>query len=169
MVNIQASTWDEYFAQCGPREPELRELDALIRESAPGLAPVLFGGMSGTMLGYGMQPYKSASAKVASEWPLLALANQKRHMSLYVCAVLDGKYAAEIYEPTLGKVKIGKSCIRFTKVANLDLDGVRAMVSDLDARMASGERLISFWCWVFPARRPARVEGGRGLVSAVFG
>ncbi|WP_200869128.1 sensor domain-containing protein, partial [Tomitella biformata] len=25
-------------------------------------------------------------------------------------------------------------------------------------------RLISFWCWVFPARRPARVEGGRGLV-----
>lgn len=142
MVNIQASTRDEYFAQCGPREPELRELDALIRESAPGLAPVLFGGASGTMLGYGMAPYKPKSAKEMGEWPMLALANQKRHMSLYVCAVLDGRYAAEIYEPTLGKVSVGKSCIRFTRLANLDLDGLRAMLADLDARVAAGEKLF---------------------------
>lgn len=144
MVNVQAATWDEYLAQCGPREPELRQLDALIRESAPGLAPVLFGGMSGTMLGYGMQPYKTKSAKEMSEWPIVALANQKRHMSLYVSAVIDGQYAAERYEPTLGKVSIGKSCIRFTKLANLDLDGVRAMLADLDARVAAGEKLFGF-------------------------
>ena len=142
MVNISAASWDEYFAQCGPREDELRQLDALIRECAPGLAPVLFGGASGTMLGYGLQPDQPKSAKTAGEWPMLALANQKRHMSLYVCALIEGQYAAERYQPSLGKVSIGKSCIRFTSLANLDLDGVRAMLVDLESRVAAGERIF---------------------------
>lgn len=142
MVNIQASSRDEYFAACGDREPEMRQLDALIRECAPELEPVLFGGASGTMLGYGMQPYQPKSAKVPGEWPILALANQKRHMSLYVCAVIDGRYVAEIYGPTLGKVSVGKSCIRFTRLANLDLDGLRVMLSELAARVAAGEKLF---------------------------
>lgn len=144
MVNIAAVSWEEYFAACGDREPEMRALDALIRESAPGLEPVLFGGASGTMLGYGMQPYQPKSAKAPGEWPLLALANQKRHMSLYVCARIDGRYVAEVYGPTLGKVNVGKSCIRFTRLANLDLEGLRAMLADLDARLASGENPLAF-------------------------
>lgn len=46
---------------------------------------------SGTMLGYRLMPYEPRSAEVATTWPLIALAAQKRHLSLYVCAVVDAE------------------------------------------------------------------------------
>ena len=59
-------------------------------------------------------------------WPLIALAAQKRHLSLYVCAVVDGGYLAEARADRLGKVSCGKSCIRFTSLDAVDADGARA-------------------------------------------
>jgi hypothetical protein len=38
-----------------------------------------------------------------------------------VCAVDKGKYIAEIYKDALGKVSVGKSCIRFKKLEDVDL------------------------------------------------
>ena len=43
-------------------------------------------------------------------------------MSLYICAAEDGGYLAEQNAERLGKVSVGKSCVRFTKLDNLDLD-----------------------------------------------
>jgi hypothetical protein len=37
-------------------------------------------------------------------WPVVALAAQKRYLSLYVCAVVDGEYVAERYASELGDV-----------------------------------------------------------------
>ena len=54
------------------------------------------------MLGYGLMPYRPASAKETTMWPLIALAAQKRHLSLYVCAVVDGQYLAESRAAALG-------------------------------------------------------------------
>lgn len=140
-MNTQATTREEYMSQAGDREPAIRELDELIQESGPALKPVLAGGMSGKMLGYGMQPYKPKSAKVATEWPVVMLAAQKNYISLYICALIDGKYMAEVYEDRLGKVNCGKSCIRFKKLGDLNQGTVREMLEDINTRFKNGEKL----------------------------
>lgn len=128
---------EEWFAAAGDREPDLRAVDALIRRHAPHLAPAL----SGQMLGYGLVPYRPRSAKETRDLPILSLANQKRHISLYACAVIDGQYVAELYADRLGRVSCGKSCIRFTRADRLDTDGMAQMLADIDERHARGEPL----------------------------
>jgi hypothetical protein len=94
---------------------------------------------SSAMLGYGLMPYKPKSAKESTMWPLIALAAQKRHISLYVCAVVNGSYIAEQRATRLGKVSCGKSCIRFTSLDAVDAEELRAVVRDAVAVTASGD------------------------------
>ena len=93
------------------------------------------------MLGYGLIPYRPRSAKETRDLPILSLANQKRHISLYAWAVVDGRYVAEVYADRLGRVSCGKSCIRFTRADRLDPDGMAQMLADIDERYARGEPL----------------------------
>lgn len=128
---------DAWFAAAGPREDDLRAVDALIRRHAPDMPPVMAGGM----LGYGVLPYQPRSAKAPTDLPVLSLANQKRHISLYACALIDGRYVAEIYADRLGTVSCGKSCIRFRRATDLDLEGLAAMLTEVNDRYARGEKL----------------------------
>ena len=82
------------------------------------------------MLGYGLMPYKPRSATVATTWPLVAVAAQKRHLSVYVCAVVDGRYLPEVRAERLGNVSCGKSCIRFTSLDRVDAGELGALVRD---------------------------------------
>jgi hypothetical protein len=141
-MNVSADTIDEYFAAAGEREPALRTVDEVIKKAAPNLKPVLFGGMTGKMLGYGMQPYQSKSMKEPIEWPLIALANQKNYVSLYVMALEDGEYVAEKNAGRLGRVSVGKSCIRFKKLEDLNLEVVDEIIGNVARRVAAGEKLF---------------------------
>jgi len=53
--------------------------------------------------------------------PTVALASQKNYISLYVCAIQKEEYIAEKNKDELGKVSVGKSCIRFKKLEDLNL------------------------------------------------
>ena len=141
-MQIEADSREEYFAAAGEREPELRELDAFIRKHAPDLPPVLSKGM-GAMLGYGEQPYQSKSMKEPIDWPVLALAAQKRHLSLYLCVLEDGEYVAEKHAAELGKVSCGKSCVRFTRADKLNLDALASILADINRRFVAGEKLYA--------------------------
>lgn len=142
-MKIEASSFDEYLLKTGEYKSDLKELDKLIRSVAPNLKPKLFQNMGGgSALGYGMMPYQSSAMKEPGEWPLVALAAQKNYMALYVCAVIDGKYIAEANKEKLGKVNTGKSCIRFKKLDDLNLDTVEMILKDLDKRYKSGEKLF---------------------------
>jgi hypothetical protein len=128
MVNVQVNTREEFFKAAGEREAMIRELDNLVQKAAPKLKPVLFGGMTGKWLGYGMMPYQTKSMKESSQWPVIAIANQKNYISLYVMYLEDREYVAEKYKDTLGKVSVGKSCIRFKKLEDLNIDGVNDLI-----------------------------------------
>jgi hypothetical protein len=141
-VRIDADGREEYFAAAGSREAELREMDAIIREYAPALTPVLTAGMGSTMLGYGEQPYQTRSMKDPGVWPVVALAAQKRYLSLYVSVLIDGVYVPERYASELGNVSCGKSCIRFTKIDKLNLETVKKILVDVNARYVAGETLF---------------------------
>jgi hypothetical protein len=97
---------------------------------------------NGVAIGFGMMPYHSSSMKTPGTWPLLGLANQKHYMALYVCAVIDGQYVAERHKDKLGNVDIGRSCIRFKKLSDVNLDFLASMLQELDVRYQRGEKLF---------------------------
>ena len=134
---------DAWFGAAGPREEELRQVDELVMTAAPGIDRQLVPMGSSAMLGYRLMPYRPKSAKATTMWPLIALAAQKRHLSLYVCAVVDGRYLAEARAEQLGKVSCGKSCIRFTSLDTVDADALTALVRDAVAATAAGENAYS--------------------------
>lgn len=45
-----------------------------------------------------------------------------------MCAIVGDQYAAEKYEKELGKVSVGRSCIRFKKIEDVNLDTLRAVL-----------------------------------------
>ncbi|MGY1754670.1 DUF1801 domain-containing protein [Blastococcus sp. SYSU D01042] len=135
---MTGDAFDAWFAAAGTREPELRRVDALVREAAPGLDRVLVPVGPGQMIGYGLMPYRPRSAKETTTWPLIALAAQKRHLSLYVCAVVDGGYLAEDRAERLGTVSCGKSCIRFTSLDRVDAGELASLLRDAAATTSSG-------------------------------
>ncbi len=121
-----AKTPNEYIALIDePRKSEIKKLDTLIRKAVPTLKPEIVSGM----IGYGMYHYKSRSGR-EGEWPIIALASQKNYISVYVCAAKNGKYLAEYYKDKLPKASIGKSCIRFTKTENIDLNILEEIIKE---------------------------------------
>ena len=132
-----------WFGAAGPREEDLRRVDELIMAAAPGIDRQLVPMGSSAMLGYGLMPYRPKSAKETTMWPLIALAAMKRHLSVYVCAVVDGAYLAEARAERLGKVSCGKSCIRFTSLDQVDTDGLSGLVRDAVSATKAGENAYS--------------------------
>lgn len=120
-----AASPEEYIAQIedGSRRQDMQVLHELIQQEVPQFEPFMISGM----LGYGKYHYKYASGR-EGDWSRLALANQKNYISLYVMCVEEGKYLAESYKDKLPKASIGKSCIRFKRLADLDLEVVRELV-----------------------------------------
>jgi Domain of unknown function (DU1801) len=130
---------DAWFDAAGPRGEELRRVDELVTAAAPGIDRQLVPVGGSAMLGYGLMPYRPKSAKETTMWPLISLAAQKRHLSLYVSAVVDGGYLAEQRADRLGKVSCGKSCIRFTSLDQVDTTELSALVRDAVAATAAGD------------------------------
>ncbi len=108
-----------------PRKSQIVEMDALIREAAPELRPHVGAGM----LAYGSYHYRSKSGR-EGEWFVLGLASNKRAISLYVTAGDGEHYLVEEYADRLGSVSVGRSCIRFKRVEDLDRDVVVELIRE---------------------------------------
>jgi len=122
----KAKSVREYIEALPKERREVIEfLHKFIQEVSPKLKPHF----AYNMLGYGSFPYRNYKKELIS-WPIVALASQKNYISLYICA-LDGKtYLAEKYKKNLGKVSVGKSCIRFKKLENLELPALKKIIKE---------------------------------------
>ena len=115
--SVKAASAKEYFAMLPEdRRAPMNFLRAFIRRTVPALKEQF----SYNMPGYGSFEYKNYKGQTM-RWPIIALASQKNYISLYVCALEGKKYVAEKYARRLGKVSVGKSCIRFRKIEDLNL------------------------------------------------
>ena len=106
---------------------ERKDLILFLHEFIKKTVPKLKSHFAYNMLGYGSFPYLNHKKEMIT-WPVIALANQKNYVSLYVCAVDKGKYIAEKYKKELGKVSVGRSCIRFKKLEDLNLAALKKVL-----------------------------------------
>lgn len=121
-----AKTPNKYIALLDePRKSQIQALHTLIRKTVPQLQPFIIAGM----IGYGKMHYKSASGR-EGDWALIGLASQKQYISLYICAVKDGRYVADYCRKQLPKANIGKSCVRFRKIEDVDLEVIKKMMKE---------------------------------------
>lgn len=91
------------------------------------IVPKLKVHFANNMLGYGSFPYKNYKKEMI-EWPTVALASQKNYVSIYICSIVDGQYVAEKHKKELGKVKVGRSCISFKKLEDINLFALKKVL-----------------------------------------
>ncbi len=121
---VKAKNREEYISSLVVERKEIiLSLDKLIQKTVPALKPNFLY----NMLGYGEFDYINYK-KDKIKWPIIALASQKNYVSLYVCALVDGKYLAEKYKDELGKVSVGKSCIKFKRLADLNIHVLKELL-----------------------------------------
>jgi hypothetical protein len=121
---LKVSTPAEYIAKLDDaRRADVSALDALIRKTAPKLEPFVHSGM----LAYGRWHYKYESGR-EGDWFRIGVASNKNYISLYICAGDKNGYIAEQYKDALPKANIGRACVRFKRLGDLDLAVVRKMI-----------------------------------------
>lgn len=106
-----------------PRRSEIKKIHEFIRKIVPNL-PV---GLYGAIIGYGNYHYKYSSGR-EGDWMLIGLASQKNYISLYICATENGEYLAEKNKEELPKASVGKSCIRFKKLEDVNLEVLKKLI-----------------------------------------
>jgi len=79
--------------------------------------------MAGSMIGYGKYHYRYESGREGVSCRV-GLAGTKTGISVYVTCVDEGGWLAEQWKDRLGKADVGKSCIRFRRLADINLDAL---------------------------------------------
>ncbi|SDX18151.1 protein of unknown function (DU1801) [Marininema mesophilum] len=112
------NTVEEYMAQLpGDRKEDLARLRELIHQVAPNAKEIIKYKM----------PYYEQNG------PLCAFASQKNYISLYILNTPVLQKNADL----LGKLNIGKGCIRFKSIDRLPLDAIKKILKEsVDANLA---------------------------------
>lgn len=133
---MKPTTPAQYLAALDePRRSELKQLHAAIRKAAPRLKP--FVAYNATMIGYGPYHYKYATGR-EGDCPIVALSSRAQYVSVYVSGHRNGKTIAETAKAKLGKVSVGKACIRFKRLEDLNLATLLDLVRDASALLDNG-------------------------------
>ena len=108
-MTSKATTISQYLEELPPdRRAALGELRALIHRVAPKTVEAMK---------YGLPSFGE----------LCALASQKNYMALYVCE----SDIVKAHLAQLGKVSCGKGCIRFKRIADLNLGVVESLLREI--------------------------------------
>jgi uncharacterized protein YdhG (YjbR/CyaY superfamily) len=120
----KAKSPDEYIAAVPEaRREDIQALHDIVRAEAPELEPTMEFGM----LGYGKFHYKYKSGR-EGDWTKIGIANNKQYISLYCCGANEDGYVAEAFKDRLPMADIGKSCVRFKRLSDLDEEALRELI-----------------------------------------
>lgn len=128
-----ASVTDFLDAQPEPRRSDGHALVALM-QAVTGEPPVLWGP---SIVGFGQYANRTADGRV-NPWPVAGFAPRKAETVVYVMTDRDG------IAPLLAKLGrhrlTGKSCLSIKRLADVDLDVLRAIV-ELDVAAMEDRRM----------------------------
>ena len=111
------------------RRGDVQALHDLVREVLPDLE--VEGDAGG--IGYGPFHYRYASGR-EGDAHIVSLVNRKAAISLYVLSAQGDAYLAERHADRLGKVAVGKSCIRIRRVADVDTEALGELLREAGER-----------------------------------
>jgi hypothetical protein len=111
------------------RQADCRQLASLMQQ-VTGETPVLWGA---AMVGFGRYRYQYDSGR-SGEWFMLGFSPRKTDLTLYLMAGFDAE--PELMS-TLGKYKIGKSCLYVKKLADIDCARLKILLERSVAAMAA--------------------------------
>jgi hypothetical protein len=106
-----------------PYRADARELHRLIRATVPELRPFVASGM----IGYGAYHYRYATGREGDTF-VVGLAGRKNGLALHVTLAVNGAYLTESFADRVGKADVGKSCIRFRRLSDLDQETIVALL-----------------------------------------
>lgn len=123
----EAKTPEEYISliEDSQRKADINDLFVLIKKLLPKEEPNITSGM----IGFGLYPYKTKSGR-EGVWPIVMLASQKNYISVYICAADGQHYVAEKYKSDFPKASIGRSCIRFKRLSDIDVKSLEKVIKE---------------------------------------
>ncbi|WP_395044834.1 DUF1801 domain-containing protein [Flavobacterium sp.] len=120
----EAKSVEEYLMMVpDDRRKDIDFLHNFIQKTVPNLKTYF----ATNMIGYGSFYYLD-SKKQKKDWPIIALANQKNYISIYICAIVEDKAVVEKHKKELGKLSKGISCIRFMKIEEINLETLKTVL-----------------------------------------
>ncbi|MGZ3424409.1 MAG: DUF1801 domain-containing protein [Polyangiales bacterium] len=120
------------------RRLEVTRLHELITKTVPDYRVQVGSGM----IGYGKYRYRYESGLLGRERGesfRIGLASRAAGISIYVNAADAKGYLPESHAAQLGKVDVGKSCIRIKKADDLDVTAFVALLKKAASMRAPGE------------------------------
>jgi Domain of unknown function (DU1801) len=115
---------DDFVARAREgRAPLIEAVDATVRRAAPELKVAL----DGKFLGYGPFHYRYPTGREGDTF-VVAMMDGAQALSVYVNAGDGGQWLVEGNADRLGKVSVGKSCIRVKRLDQIDLDVLAEIV-----------------------------------------
>lgn len=152
-MTSQAKTVEEYLAGLPEdrREAISAVRDAVNRAIQPGFEESMQYGAIGWFVPHSIHP-AGYHCDPKQPVPFVGLASQKNHMALYLFCVYVEPGGADLFreawKATGKKLDMGKSCVRFKKLADVPLDVVEATIRPITVEKFLGTYLASV-----PAKR----------------
>ena len=124
----QLSPVAQYCAQVDDKwRPLIEEVSQMIIAWYPDLLIEIWHSMGYDIIGWGQATYKLASGQ-SNKWFIVGLSAHKNYCSLYIWGYEDDQSLLEKYQAKLGRVKIGKACLNFKSLADINWDGTRFVI-----------------------------------------
>jgi len=120
------NTPKEYIASLSDEKKKNMELlFNKISKAIPNEKPYMMSGI----IGFGKYHFKYASGR-EGDWLTIGLKENKTGYSIYICSIDKdtNKFLIEMNSKKIGKASCGKSCIRFKKLEDIDLDFVLSLI-----------------------------------------
>jgi len=133
-MNVQKQIKGYIATHPEPKRGEMQALHDLVSKASPGCKLWFLDGkddsgkvVSNPNIGYGNYTMKLADGKTR-EFYQVGVSSNKTGISIYIMGVEDKKYLAETYARSLGKATVTGYCIKFRKLADIDIDVLQAAI-----------------------------------------
>jgi uncharacterized protein YdhG (YjbR/CyaY superfamily) len=136
-MQSKALTVDDYINDLPEdRKPAIKKLRAVIKKNLPkGFKETMGYGMMGYVVPHSIYP-AGYHCNPKDPLPFMGLASQKNfiafyHMGIYANPDLLKWFTDEYIKAGVGKLDMGKSCVRFKKPENIPYDLIGKLVSKI--------------------------------------
>lgn len=133
-MNVRKQIKDYIASQLEPKRDDLNELHRNILAQMPKCKLWFLDGkdsngkiVSNPSVGYGLQVTQYADGKTKDFYRIGMSANTSG-ISIYILGLKDKKHLAKAYGRTIGKASITGYCIKFRKLADINLEVLCAAV-----------------------------------------